>query len=265
MRITIHRSRATRLSVGHILPQDASQPEPPFSECPAVGFDTSCGDLIQVTDSADTVFSDPDQGPYDGSDDTLVGVLNSSSSTVNAIALSSDTDLFDFDGDGLCTESPAPSGCPFGPTGYEGPGVSFSDITPDTSGGVVNFAGGIPPGGTAYFSLEEALPATAIVIGGPSLSEQGGAANESENATTCSTPHPVNCATGVFWHQFTDFSIPGRGVGLTFTRTYSSSQAGTDGPLGFGWTDNYNMSLSTDALGKRDDHPGGRVPDHVCP
>ena len=46
---------------------------------------------------------------------------------------------------------------------------------------------------------------------------------------------PVNCATGVFWHTFTDFSVPGRGVPLDLTRTYESSEAGTDGPFGYGW------------------------------
>ena len=59
----------------------------------------------------------------------------------------------------------------------------------------------------------------------------------------------MNCATGDFWHEFTDFQIPGRGVGvaLDFKRTYSSSAASTDGPLGFGWTDSYNLSLVVDS------------------
>jgi len=214
-----------------------------------VGADTSCGILIQITGSGDTILGDPNQGPFDGADDTLVGVLNSSSSTVTSIAIAADSPVFGFDDDGLCTASPQPSGCPFGPTGYEGPGTGFTGITPDQTAGVVTFTNGIPAGQSAYFSLEEALPASSVVVGGPSAAEQGGPANESENPTTCSTARPVNCATGVFWHQFTDFAIPGRGAGLTFTRTYSSSLAVTDGPLGFGWTDTYNMSLSADTSG----------------
>jgi hypothetical protein len=59
----------------------------------------------------------------------------------------------------------------------------------------------------------------------------------------------VNCASGDFWHTFDDFSIPGRGVPLDFTRTYSSSATATDGPFGLGWTDSYNMSLVTDGAG----------------
>ena len=226
----------------------APAPTPPFTECPAVGLDTSCGILIKVTDASSAILGDPGQGPYDGADDTLVGVLNSSGSTVSSIALSADTNLFGFDGDGLCAASPAP-GCPFGPSGYEGPGTSFVGITPDQTGGVVNFSPGIPPGQSAYFSLEEPLLANAVVVGGPSAAEQGGPANPSEKQTTCSTVEPINCATGVYWHQFTDVSVPGRGVPLSFTPTYASSRAAVDGSLGFGSTDNYHMSLTTDASG----------------
>lgn len=249
VKITVHRLAARPGSSAHRAAAPATPPSPPFGECPALGADTSCGILVQVTDSANNIIGDPSQGPYDGSDDTLIGVLNSSSDSIGSLTLSSDTDLFNFDQDGLCTASGAPAGCPFGPTGYEGPGTSFSAITPDTSGGVVNFSPPVAPGATAYFSLEEPLSATMVTAGGPSAGEQGGPVNLSENPTTCSIARPVNCATGVFWHQFTDLSVPGRGVALNFSRTYSSSAAATDGPLGFGWTDSYNMSLATDASG----------------
>jgi hypothetical protein len=137
-----------------VSPKVVPPPQAPFTECPAVGADTSCGVLIQVSDSGASVFSDPSQGPYDGVDDTLSGVVNASSKSVRSIALSSDTDLFGFDGDGLCTFSFAQSaGCPYGPTGYEGPNTSFSGITPDESGGVVNFPTPLAPGATAYFTL----------------------------------------------------------------------------------------------------------------
>lgn len=220
----------------------STTPTAPFTECPAVGADTSCGILIDVTDTGTTVYSDPSQGPYDGSDDTLVGVLNSSSSTIGQLTLSSNTVIFGFDGDGLCEYNVL--GCPFGPTSYEGPGTSFSNISSAFTGGVVSFSGGVPPGGTAYFSLEAPLNATSVVTGGPSAAEQGGAPGLSESHTTCSAGQPVNCATGTFWHEFTDTSIPGRGVPMRFTRTYSSSAAESDGPLGFGWTDSYNMALT---------------------
>src|SRR5262249_55266639 len=59
-----------------------------------------------------------------------------------------------------------------------------------------------------------------LVGGGPSAAEQGGAPNPSEPPTTCSSGDPVNCATGAFWHTFTDARVPGLGVPLDFTRTY---------------------------------------------
>lgn len=248
IRIKVRREPISKKS-GQTAKVPAVTPTTPFTECPPVGLDTSCEILVQITDDANNILGDPSQGPFDGSDDTLIGVLNSSSDMISSIQLSSNTDLFGFDGDGLCTQSPQPSGCPFGPTGYEGPGTSFSDITPDQTGGVVDFTPGLAPGQTAYFSLEEPLSATTVTAGGPSAGEQGGPVNLSENPTTCSSARPVNCATGVFWHQFTDVAVPGRGVALNFSRTYSSSQAAVEGPLGFGWTDSYNMSLATDASG----------------
>ena len=93
------------------------------------------------------------------------------------------------------------------------------------------------------------MNAAVVFSGGPSAAEQGYAPNESEQATTCSSNAPINCASGDFWHTFTDASIPGLGPALAFTRTYSSSAASTNGPLGYGWTDSYNMSLSFDTSG----------------
>lgn len=232
-----------------VQPTAVAAPGVPFAECPAIGLDTSCGVLVQVTDGATNIYNDPSQGPYDGSDDTLIGVVNNSSKPVSSLQLSSNTNLFGFDGDGLCTASPAPAGCPFGPTGYEGPGTTFSGVTPDASGGTVSFTTPLAPGATAYFSLEEALTATAVYSGGPSLSEQGGGPNPSEKITTCYAKQPVNCATGAFIHDFTDQQIPGRGPALDFARTYSSTTASTDSPLGFGWNDTYAMALSADSAG----------------
>jgi hypothetical protein len=130
-------------------------PSPPFQECPAIGDDQSCGILIYVTDSGATVLTDPSQGPYDGGDDTLVGVVNASDKAITSLSLSSDTDIFGFDGDGICTYSgwPAQSGCPYGPTGYEGPGTQL-DANGSDSGKVV-FTNTLSPGGVAYFGLED--------------------------------------------------------------------------------------------------------------
>lgn len=56
---------------------------------------------------------------------------------------------------------------------------------------------------------------------------------------------PVDTATGEFSENYTDLSIPGRGVQLSFTRSYSSGAAPVKGALGYGWHYNYGMSLVT--------------------
>ena len=72
--------------------------------------------------------------------------------------------------------------------------------------------------------------------------------------TTCSCGAPVDTDTGEFWHTFPDLSVPGRGIPLDLTRTYSSLGASTLGPLGYGWTDSYDMSLSFDGSGNATVH-----------
>ena len=144
-----------------------------FTQCPPIGADTGCGTLITVNpDGSGTVTSDPSQPPYENVEDTLVGLQNNSTGTVSSIDLSAPgpppVDIFGFDGDGICSVgiSPQPAGCPFGPTEYEGPGTSFSNIdTTDFASGTVNFSPVVGPGGSAYWSLEEAISAADIHLG----------------------------------------------------------------------------------------------------
>ena len=56
----------------------------------------------------------------------------------------------------------------------------------------------------------------------------------------------VNTATGNFFYDVTDLEIPGRGLPFGFDRTYNS-QDESDGPLGYGWTHNYNITLTVGA------------------
>jgi DNA-binding beta-propeller fold protein YncE len=131
-----------------------------LTQCPPIGNDTGCGVLITINPDRTTSITDSGQGPYDGSDDTLVGVQNNTNSFIAQISLSSGQGIFDFEGDGICTQAGAPSGCPFGPTGYEGPGVSFSSTA--STDGVVVFNNGLAPGASAYFGLEDALSAADV-------------------------------------------------------------------------------------------------------
>src|SRR5215471_10268714 len=151
-----------------------------FPQCPAVGLNTGCRLLITVTAvnssgaaTAFTVTVDSAQAAtYEGSEDTLFGIQNNSGSPLTSITLNSNTDAFGFDGDGLCSVSPRPSGCTPGPlsagdtTGYGGPGVTFSNITNSPVAsccGTVNFSPAVASGGSAYFGLEEALTPSSIV------------------------------------------------------------------------------------------------------
>jgi hypothetical protein len=159
----------------------------PFNECPGVGADSSCQFLIILNaNGTTTILQDKTQGPYDGEDDTLVGVLNLTTGAVPLINLSSNTDIFNFDGDGICgtdrghhfmwvgsgangggfTASTGFTGCPYGPKTYEGPWVSFSNYgsANNWETGTVNFSvpgtsgpTGLPAQASTFFSLESDL------------------------------------------------------------------------------------------------------------
>ena len=128
------------------------------------GAITASFDIV-VTNSGTTVTA-TGVGPYDGADDTAIDVLNSSTGTLSSINIASTLDIFGFDGDGISTFVAGATG----PTGYEGPGTSFTNIvgenfngvdglgqTAATETGTVVFSPALAPGGTAYFSLEEDL------------------------------------------------------------------------------------------------------------
>jgi len=174
LRATILAILSAMMALVFAAPVSASTPTPPFTQCPAVGLDTSCAILIVVEPGGSLVsYTDPSQGPFDGIEDTLIGVQNDSKSTVTKIALQGTTfpGIFEFDGDGLCSGfnesgeegeggfNPPPAGCPFGPTTYEGPGTSFTIVNGNE--GEVNFTeGGLAPGKSTYFSLEGAISLT---------------------------------------------------------------------------------------------------------
>ncbi|MCP4550398.1 MAG: hypothetical protein GY835_28400 [bacterium] len=53
----------------------------------------------------------------------------------------------------------------------------------------------------------------------------------------------VNTSTGNFSYKVMDLALPGIGPSFVFERTYNSQDA-TDGPLGYGWTWGFNITLS---------------------
>jgi len=70
----------------------------------------------------------------------------------------------------------------------------------------------------------------------------------------------INLSSGNYHTSSTDISIPGRGLGLHFERTYNSLDP-QDGPLGFGWRHNYQMQLLDHPQGGKlfIDDAGGRI------
>ena len=127
--------------------------------CPQIGCADGCNEVITLNPGGTATITAGVATPYDNVEDQLVGVINNSASSVNSITLSG-TNIFGFDGDGAGSSNCAlgassPFGCSFnfGPTGYEGPSISFSVV--NSNNGNVNFLGGLLSGGTAWFSLEE--------------------------------------------------------------------------------------------------------------
>jgi len=120
-----------------------------IGQCPAIGQSTSCSILITIKPNGSLTFqTDPSVRPFDGIEDVLVGVTNQSGATVFGISLTG-SDIFGFDGDGVGTFIGNQ-----GPTGYEGPGTSFSSI--NANRGTVNFTNGLDDKGFIWFSLEGA-------------------------------------------------------------------------------------------------------------
>ncbi|HEX8221736.1 MAG TPA: PA14 domain-containing protein [Chloroflexia bacterium] len=71
----------------------------------------------------------------------------------------------------------------------------------------------------------------------------------SEASTTRSAGNSVNTATGNLCYGSVDIAIPaGHGLPLVFGRTYNSDLAEIPGPLGYGWTFNYNMYVEKDEV-----------------
>jgi hypothetical protein len=162
---------------------EAASAAPRFPQCPPVGNNQGCSQLIVAkSDGTVVVLTDPAAPPrgYDGAEDTLIGFQNNSGHSFNSVSLASPNQpIFAFDNDGICNppqwpSAPpvTPSNCPgpqgFGPSGYEGPNNFFQRISANDLSGQVVFRTPINSGHSTYFALEEALQA------GQLLSGQGG-------------------------------------------------------------------------------------------
>ena len=224
---------------------------PQFTQCPPVNLNSGCQFLITVTSNGNTVQTDPNQGPYEGAEDALIGVVNNSSAPISHMPLSvAGSDLFGFDQDGICNPgtAPLPAGCaplagtaacgPQGGTcsfpkppgqpagyvepgnvpggtqnGYEGPTTWFSNVSADESSGTVNFSPALQPGQSTYFSLEEP-PTNTIGVGS---SPTGGSTSPPKvgksTASFAGTVNPEGLATTAFFQY---------GLDLRYTKLHAS-------------------------------------------
>jgi hypothetical protein len=107
-RIALLGASSLALLIVSIAPSAASAA---FTQCPPVELDTGCQFLFTVTNSETTVQSDASQGPYEGADDALIGIVNSSSKPITSLPLSAEDELFGFEFDGICTVSKPAPGC----------------------------------------------------------------------------------------------------------------------------------------------------------
>ncbi len=78
----------------------------------------------------------------------------------------------------------------------------------------------------------------------------GGSPSEPDLGCGCAVSgDPVNDFSGNLAESPAGLGIPGRGLALDVTETYNSLVAGTDSPLGFGWTMSYLFHLAIDPSG----------------
>src|SRR5665213_468159 len=166
------------------------------SPCPTVGHSTfqgdnqpyltagaGCNTLVTVNANSTITITVANSNPYDGSDDTLVGVVNNSSTPLTTLTWSG-SGISGFEGDGICAygagglagdtfTSGSSAYCGTtqlngtDPQDYYGPNMTFTNFG-SGSAVTVNFTTAVPAnGGTTFFSLEEA-PSTSLVVTGPS-------------------------------------------------------------------------------------------------
>ena len=133
--------------------------------CPTIGADTNCGFIITVNPNLSLGIAATGQGTYDNSDDTLIGILNNSTSTINSVSLTGNF-IFGFDGDGISNSTYNAPGNPQDTTGYGGPDTYFTNISGNFNSGTANFIGGLAPGQSTYFSLESDLTQAGTPLGG---------------------------------------------------------------------------------------------------
>ena len=144
--------------------------------CPvlSIGPLSGTGDcnLIVTFNNDGSVSTTGPGGNYDGSEDSLIGIINNSGHVLNSFHISSPQRIFGdmelgINGDGISSSSYVGPGFSqlsgADTTYYAGPDNFFSNITGGNAGDV-NFIGGLASGSSSYFSLEYGIDVNAPPI-----------------------------------------------------------------------------------------------------
>ena len=133
----------------------------------------------------------------------------------------------------------------FTPAGYDSASDAVSNFTAsDGTSGQPYILLGTP----ASAATQSLAPTTGGEV--PAGTTTGGSNPAAPGVTQPTAGDPVNTENGDFTQSDTDLSIPTFGPSLDFTRTYDAdlaeaqTEAGTPGPLGYGWTDDWATSLT---------------------
>ena len=134
--------------------------------------------------------------------------------------------------------------------------AGFTPVGFDKAASPAGFTASDGASGQAYVlagaPVSSATAALAPSAGGEVLSGTaiGGLNPAAPGVVQAAAGDPVNTENGDFTQSAADLSLPGYGPSLGFSRTYDAllarqqTQAGTPGPLGYGWTDNWATSLN---------------------
>jgi hypothetical protein len=148
-----------------------------------------CNVIITIAANGSVSTSTVNSNPYDGSDDTLVGIVNNSSTPLTQLTVSGSA-ISGFEGDGICAfgaggiagdtfTSGSSSYCSASalagtdPQDYQGPNQTFTNFSSGNAVTIVFSPAIAAGGGTNFFSLEEP-PSNALTVTTPTGTPTGG-------------------------------------------------------------------------------------------
>ncbi len=132
---------------------------------PAIGADSQPGTIITYAANGSVGSVATGQGPYDRIEDSYIGVTNNSKKTQFTLNLTSSQNIGGFDGDGISNSFYGAPGNIFDTSQYGGPDIFFTNNLGTSL--TVNFIGGLAPGASTYFSLEEKVAPNSLGVPEP--------------------------------------------------------------------------------------------------